>query len=329
MTDDPLKHVLDALSGGKEEWVSSSSLTSKLDVSRMAVFKHVQRLRALGYAIEASPRLGYRMTARTDRPIEQEVVPRLHTQVVGSEYQYVDSIASTNNFLRRHHENFLDGATLVADRQTAGRGRLHRQWHSPAGTNLYFSVLLRPAVTPALAPQLSLVVASAVLASVHEEGCADAVVKWPNDILWQGRKLVGILCELEAETDAIHAVVLGVGMNVNMTRFPGAIRDTAGSLRQAVGHAVSRPVLLARILNRLDTAYAQWLREGLEPAAEFLNSHSALAGRDVYVERPTDTVQGCVDRITGEGHLRLRTPDGRVAEVASGEVQLCRPTEHA
>jgi len=318
------KRILAKLGSGGD-WVSSASMVKELGVSRMAICKQMRRLRDLGYSIESSPRQGYRLTARTARPLPDEVTPLLQTQTLGRAYHYFAEIDSTNSFLRNHIADFPDGATVVANSQSEGRGRFQRNWFSPAGVNVYLSVLLKPAVSPLLAPQLSLVAAAAVLRAVHAAGCRDAAAKWPNDILCHRKKLAGILCEMEAEADLVHGIIIGIGVNANVTDFPPDLRQTATSLRQNIGRPVSMPALTAEILNRLDTEYANWLRSGLADAVGFLNQHSMLSGREVTVTLSREEVRGRVEAITDAGALRVIQANGVTHDVTSGEVCLCRP----
>jgi len=185
--------------------------------------------------------------------------------------------------------------------------------------------LLKPAVSPMLAPPLSLVAAAAVLRAVHSLGGAEARVKWPNDILWQGKKLAGILCEMRAEADRVQAVILGIGVNANLTAFPETLTRTATSLHEALGRPVSVPALTAAILHHLDEEYASWSRDGLPGSVSFLNRHSMLAGREVSIALLHDEVRGRAECITEDGMLRLILADGSTRDITSGEVQLCRP----
>jgi BirA family biotin operon repressor/biotin-[acetyl-CoA-carboxylase] ligase len=316
--------ILAAL-GTKGAWVSSARMVEELGISRMAICKQVRRLRRLGYGIAASPRHGYRLTARTDLAVPEEVTPLLRTRVIGRPYRHFAEIDSTNEFLRTHAAEFPEGTTVAADSQTEGRGRFQRDWFSPSGVNVYLSILLKPAVSPLLAPQLSLVAAAAVMRALHAHGCEEARVKWPNDILWRGKKLAGILCEMDAEADVIHAVIIGIGVNVNLTAFPQDLQQTATSVREALGRPVSVPALAAEILNRLDEEYADWARVGLSAIADFLNRHSMLSGREVAIALSGEAVSGQVERITDTGVLRLIQAGGAVHDIASGEVRLCRP----
>lgn len=316
--------ILAAL-GTKGDWVPSTRVLQELGISRMAVCKQVRRLRTMGYEIEAAPRLGYRLVARTGSAVPGEVLPRLRTKHVLRTYLYFPELDSTNEFLRKQLATLGEGTVVVAGSQTQGRGRFHREWFSPSGVNIYLSVLLKPAVSPLRVPELSLVAAAAVLRAVHAEGCSEAGVKWPNDILWRGKKLAGILCEMEAETDLVHAVIVGIGINVNMMTFPGPLKQTATSLRRALGRPVSVPALTAEILNRLDEAYGDWLRDGLGPVVAFLSQHSVLTGCEVKIALPRGEVVGRAEGITELGALRVVQADGVAQDITSGEVQLCRP----
>lgn len=315
--------ILEAL-GSHGEWVSSAQLVKGLKVSRMAVSKQVSRLRRLGYDIESSPRRGYRLAARTELAAPEEVVPLLRTRVVGQTYKYFAEISSTNDFLRAHAGEYPDGTAVAAGSQTQGRGRFQRDWFSPPGVNVYLSVLLKPAVSPLLAPQLSLVAAAAVLRALHALGCAEARVKWPNDVLWREKKLAGILCEMDAEADIVRAVVIGIGVNANLTAFPPSLKKIAASLRQAVGHPVSVPALTAEILNSLDALYEGWLRNGLAETVALLNQHSMLSGREVAIGLSREKIRGRVQGITEAGLLRLVQANGTARDITSGEVLLCR-----
>ncbi len=324
MTNNNADRILEALAT-TGEWVSSARMVTELGVSRMAVCKQIHRLQELGYGIEAMPRRGYRLISRTALAVPEEVAPLLRTRRLGRPYRHFAGIDSTSAFLRSHSAALPEGAAVSADSQRQGRGRFHREWFSPPGVNVYLSVLLKPAVEPMLAPQLPLVAAAAVLRGLHAAGAAEAVVKWPNDILWHGKKLAGILCEMEAEADLVHAVIIGIGVNANMTVFPAGLKRTATSLGVALGRPVSVPALTAAILNHLDAAYDHWIRAGLADTVRFLNRHSVLSGREVTIALPSGELSGRVEHITETGMLRVVQADGTVRDITSGDVNLCRP----
>jgi BirA family biotin operon repressor/biotin-[acetyl-CoA-carboxylase] ligase len=199
-----------------------------------------------------------------------------------------------------------------------------RRWESPAGENIYFSVLLTPNVEPARVPQLALVAAVAV----HEglaECCPEitAQIKWPNDILVGGRKVAGILCEASLEADRVHRAVIGIGINVNGRRVPPTLRATATTLRIAGGREVSRPGLLAAVLNHLEARYEGWLRDGsLSGLLDYFELHSALNGRPVAAENLSGVVRGTARGITPTGELVIETAGGGLVHLLAGDVHL-------
>jgi len=318
------EHVLELLRGGGE-YLSGEEIGRKLGISRSAVWKHVRELKEAGYGIVSSPKKGYGLRAAANVPLAAEVAPHLKTLTLGRRIEYYDEVDSTNRAagdLAR--QGAVGGAVIVADAQSAGRGRMGRRWESPAGNNLYFSVLLTPNVEPARVPQLALVAAVAV----HEglaECCPDiaAQIKWPNDILVGGRKVAGILCEASLEADRVHRVILGIGINVNGTRVPPALRAIATTLRIAGGREVSRPALLGAVLNHLEARYEGWLQDGsLAGLIVYFEKHSALDDKPVAAENLSGVVRGTARGITPAGELLIETPGGELLHLLAGDVHL-------
>ncbi|MHB8835134.1 MAG: biotin--[acetyl-CoA-carboxylase] ligase [Candidatus Methylomirabilia bacterium] len=265
---------------------------------------------------------------RPTPPLAAKVAPHLKTRTLGRRIEYHAAVDSTNRAagdLAR--QGAVEGTVVVADAQTAGRGRMGRRWESPAGENLYFSVLLTPDIGPARVPQLALVAAVAV----HEglaECCPEITtqIKWPNDILVGGRKVAGILCEANLEADRVHRVVLGVGINVNGMHVPRALQTTATTLRLAGGREVSRPALLAGVINRLEVRYEGWLQDGtLSGLLDYFERHSALNGRPVAAESRSGVVRGKARGITPTGELVLETAGGALLHLLAGDVHLLPP----
>jgi len=318
------ERILELLKAGGE-FLSGEKIGRRLGISRSAVWKHVRELKGVGYGIVSSPKKGYGLRAVANVPLAAEVTPHLKTLTLGRRIDYHDAVDSTNRTagdLAR--QGAVEGTVVVADAQTAGRGRMERRWESPAGINLYFSVLLTPNVEPARVPQLALVAAVAV----HEglaECCPDitAQIKWPNDILVGGRKVAGILCEASLEADRVHRVVLGVGINVNGTTVPRVLRATATTLRIVGGREVSRPALLAAVLNHLEARYEGWLQDGsLSGLLASFERHSALNGRPITAENLSGVVRGTARGITPTGELVIETAGGALLHLLAGDVHL-------
>ncbi len=311
--------------GGEE--VSSQAICGCLGISRAVVWKHVETLRAEGYVIPACSRRGYRLEQAPDTPNAAELVPLLTTVRIGRDCRYVKQTGSTNrDMVLMADEGAGEGLILTAESQTQGRGRMARVWHSPPGANLYFSLLLRPAVEPGQAVSLPLVVGLAVAEAII--GIApelDTRIKWPNDILIGGRKVCGVLCEMQAEADSVRSVIPGVGVNVNMTKkmLPAPLRETATSLHIATGRFFSIVQTLAAIINRFEPLYDLWRAEGLKPLLPRIAELDILFGREINLVQGREPLHGIADGIQEDGALRLTSDQGNVT-VYSGEAHLVR-----
>lgn len=305
--------------------VSSRILCGRLGVSRAAVWKQVEALRAAGYAIEACSRRGYRLVSAPDTPCAAELLSLLTTGRIGRDCRYVPETGSTNrDVAAAAADGAEEGVVVAAGRQTAGRGRMMRVWFSPPEANLYFSVLLRPAVEPGRAASLPLVAGLAVAEALAE--LAPDIrprIKWPNDILIGGKKVCGILCEMQAETDCVRHIIPGIGVNVNLTRdmLPEGLCDRATSLRIETGRVYSRAAVLAAILNRFEPLYDRWRAEGFAPLIPAVASMDALYGKTITLDQGGRTVTGRADGVQPDGALRLVTPEG-VVSVYSGEAHI-------
>lgn len=318
--------ILSALRAAQGGEVSGETLCGKLGITRAAIWKHIEALRTQGYEIKAQPRRGYRLVASPNTPLETEVAPLLATRQLGRQWHFFLRTDSTSRQLGLLAEKGApEGTVVVADEQTAGRGRMARAWFSPAGINLYFSILLRPRVPPAAAATLPLFVGWGVARALESmlPGLV-ARIKWPNDILVHGRKICGILCEMQAEADCVQHVIVGLGVNVNLTAsdMPAEIVRLATSLRMVSGDMWSRPALLAAILNTVEPAYLRWCSEGLTPFLDDLRTRDALVGRRVTLEQIGRQLAGRAVGIAPDGALLLETDDGQVVPIVSGDVHI-------
>ena len=213
---------------------------------------------------------------------------------------------------------------VIAEAQTAGRGRLGRTWHSPRGVNLYCSIVLRPALPPAAVPQVALVAGVAVAAALAETAGCTPRIKWPNDVLVDGRKVAGVLTEMEAEVERVQHVILGIGVNLNAAQraFPPELRDRATSLFLATGRKVDRAAVTGRLLAALEARYGRFLEGGFEAVRPEWESYSCLTGTDVRVASPDGEVAGRVLGLDADGALRVARPDGTSTRIIAGEVTL-------
>lgn len=324
----PADRILALLRAADGQELTGVAIARALGVSRSAVWKQMALLRANGYVIEAAPGRGYRFGAAPQTLVETEVRAQLRTTCFGSFLRILAEVDSTNRHLvARAEQGGAEGDVIAADAQTAGRGRLARTWFSPPGRNLYFSVLLRPAVEPALAVTLPLLAGCTVanvLAVTAPELDAQIRIKWPNDIWLGERKLCGVLCEMQAEADRVHHVVVGIGLNVNLCRdeLPPALDATATSLAIAAGHPFDRAALLAALLERFESDYRCWSEQGLAPFLADLRARDLLCDRPLVVEQAGRAVQGRGAGIQADGSLTLVAADGSRQNICSGDVHV-------
>jgi BirA family biotin operon repressor/biotin-[acetyl-CoA-carboxylase] ligase len=318
--------VLAFLAEAVDEFVSGEAISDKLGLTRAAVWKHVDALRSQGYRIDAVPARGYRLVGIPDRLTPLELRPLLNTHDVGRLIHWFEEIGSTNDRAKELADDGAEhGEVVVAEAQTAGRGRRGRAWASPARRNLYFSVVLRPDLPPARAPELTLVGSIALCDALRQAGVA-AGIKWPNDLLASGKKIGGILTELAAEPDRIEWVVLGAGVNVNTRRedFPEELRAEATSILLERGQAAPRVLFAAACFTALETWLDRHDEEGFGVIREAWRERSVTLGREVLVKVDGRELAGVAEDIDETGALLVRTAAG-LERVLSGDVQLLRP----
>lgn len=306
------------------EFVSGQEISGVLRISRAAVWKQVEQLRDLGFEIEAQRSRGYRLCESPDLLLATDVESGLDTRLVGQRVHSVAETASTNQLAQQMAaEGASEGLVVLAEAQTSGRGRMGRRWESPSGVNIYCSVLLKPQIPPRQAPQLTFLTAVATAETLRDLCGLDARVKWPNDILVGGRKIAGLLNELSAETEQIHALVLGIGINVNMLaeQFPADLRYPATSVRIETGENHSRLPLVRFLLQRIDTLYAEYLAEGFAPLRLRWEGLFDLLDRQVEVDLGPKVVTGIVGGLEPDGALKLFLPDGGVERILAGDVR--------
>ncbi len=306
--------------------VSGEKLSCELGVSRTAVWKQVASLRTAGYRIEAIPSRGYYLAGEPDLLNEQAL-----QVVLGSGYLMGRRIvcrgetgSSNADAFRLAAEGAEEGTVLLADCQLAGKGRLGRRWESPAGVNLYCSVVLRPQLPPHEAPQLTFLSAVAVARTIQATTGLQASIKWPNDLLINGRKVAGLLNEMNAETDRVGFVILGIGVNLNMRadQFPPDLRSPATSLMLESGSPVSRLAFTVRLLQELDREYTRFQLSGFGPVRKEWAQYCNAFGREVRVEAGSGCLQGAFAGIDHDGALLMKLSDGRTERILSGDVTV-------
>jgi BirA family biotin operon repressor/biotin-[acetyl-CoA-carboxylase] ligase len=332
---DGAARILETLRRAGPRALSGESLSESLGVSRAQVWKHVEALRAKGYEIEGERRGGYRLVGIPDRLYPEEVQTCLATRWLAHEIRHFDSTDSTNRVaLEWAREGAPHGATVIAEGQTAGRGRLGRSFFSPPYSNLYSSSVLRPSLGLAEAPTLILAAAVAVAEVVAESAGPrhDVEIKWPNDVLIDRLKTSGILMELAAEASRVAFCVLGIGVNLNVDRalFPDEFRASATSLRSATGRLVNRISFARRLYYELEQALDAFEKGGFLALRPRFEERFRMAGHAVRVREQGSRgsaaceIAGTCRGIDADGALLVERSDGEIARVLAGDVTVVR-----
>ncbi|MEJ2183349.1 MAG: biotin--[acetyl-CoA-carboxylase] ligase [Nitrospirota bacterium] len=305
----------------REKHHSGEALGRALGVSRAALWKRVEALRGEGFSIEALPGKGYRLASAPDLSAREvrALLAAPHPVLL------FDEVGSTNDVaLARALGGAPHGTVVMAHGQSEGRGRRGRRWFSPRGENLYMSVVLRPRMAPREAGLLTLAAAVAAAGALREASGLDIRIKWPNDLVVSGRKLGGILLEMRTDPERVLTAVAGIGVNVNGAEFPPDIAPTATSLLLQSGRRFRRAPLAAAIANALIKELKALSEEGGGPLRTRWRALSCTRGRKVRVQSVEGTLEGTALDIDGEGRLLVRTPEGEVQSVSSGDVVMLR-----
>jgi BirA family biotin operon repressor/biotin-[acetyl-CoA-carboxylase] ligase len=318
----PRSYILTELRAG--DWVSGQTLCEALSISRAAISKHVAALRAAGYEIEAATRRGYCLQHEPDLLHRDAMAARLHTTTFGQAgWQHAMRVDSTNRLAR---EAALAGAPhgsiVVAEEQTAGRGRLGRSWASPPGTGIYASLICRPQLAPETMPLLTLLTAVSACEAITQTTGAVTTIKWPNDLLLNGGKLAGILTEMTGDADALSVVIIGIGINVNtpVAQLPVRPIYPATSLLAETGRRTERADLLAAFLERFEEWYGLLARGDAAAIVERWSELSGIIGQELSVQQVSGLIAGTVTAVDPSGALRLRDAAGNSRLVVSGDV---------
>lgn len=305
-------------------YVSGQQLCEEFQVSRTAVWKVIGQLKEEGYQIEAVRNKGYRIIEIPDILSREEIESLLHAEWAGQKVYYYQQIDSTNIRAKQlGEEGAPHGTLVVADNQNGGRGRRGRGWISPEQQNIYMSILLRPDFSPEQAPMLTLVMAYSVVQGIMKYAGVKVQIKWPNDVVLNGKKICGILTEMSAEIDYINHVVIGVGINVNMSEILPELVATATSIKRETGRRLKRAELIAAVIERFEENYALFRKAGdLGSMMKGYNDLLVNKDREVKILEPGNEYTGCALGINEKGELLVRRDDETVTAVYAGEVSV-------
>ncbi len=302
--------------------ISGAKIARQIGVTRWTVWRWIEKLRSLGVKVKGHPRTGYQIEKVPDVLVPSMIRRRLHNSPFARRIYHFFKVNSTNTVaIHLGYEGELHGTIVLAEEQTAGRGRVGRSWHSEKTSGIYLSVLLRPPMGPAEAPLITLLAGLAAHDAVVEQAGLRPDLRWPNDLLLNGKKFCGILTEMHAEPDHVHFVIVGLGINVNHTRMPEELRGMATSLRMETARPHSRLELLVRLLRCLERYYNQFMAEGAPPIlARFTEVSSYARGKRVRISTASETYVGTTAGLEPNGLLRVEREDGRTQVVISGDL---------
>lgn len=322
--DNLKKKILKMLKQNKDDFLSGEKISDKFGVSRSAIWKHINTLKEEGYEIQSVPRKGYRIISSPDILTLEEVEGYLTTDFIGRNIYYFDSLSSTNIKAKEIATKSQEGIIVIAEEQTKGRGRLGRNWLSPKGKGIWMSIILKPKVDPIKVAKITLIGAAAVNQGLKDIGIK-SYIKWPNDIVIDGKKVCGILTEMSCELNMINYVIMGIGINVNLDKedFSKDLIDIATSLKSIAGEKIDRKRLLAYILNNFEKLYIPFKEEGdISKTIKICKENSILIEKEVRIIMGDTQKIGKVLDIDDKGQLVVKYTDGKIEEIFSGEVSI-------
>lgn len=346
--------ILKLLKEAGSDYITGVDIGTRFGISRSAVWKHIIELRNEGYDIESSPNKGYRLLPGGELLNPFEIMDGLGTKIAGTEVVYFDEIASTNTHAAKlAADGCAEGTAVVAGTQTHGRGRLGRSWESPKGKGIYLSIILRPPMAPAETPVFTLAAAVAAVRAIYDVTGLRTGIKWPNDIIYEGKKISGILLEMNSEAEMVNWLILGIGVNYSQTEsdFPEEIRDRAVSILSASGEGTpwkdaphgqgsapgedlhhvlrgghdgraGRLALIRALLRRIDDIYQDILNGKNAGILDEWRKHSVTLGREVRFTLKSTEYTGTAADIIENGSLLVDCSDGVRRELHSGEISI-------
>ncbi len=307
------KEIIEILKD-KNDYISGEEIGNILGISRAAVWKNIEALRKKGYIIESVSNKGYRLADSTDVLSEKDIA---YDKVL-----YKPEIDSTNEEGKRQAaKGCEDGLLIICDDQTAGKGRLGRSWQAEKNRGIYMSMVLYPDIMPTEIPQITLVTGIAVMRAINNVTGLKTQIKWPNDIIINGKKLAGILAEMSAEMEKVNYVVIGIGINVNMKSFEGELKEKATSLYIETGKRFKRSLIINEFVKEFEICYNEFCKNGFTPFVKEYNENCANAGKAVKTVGGRTNIEGISKGVNEKGEILIETDKGLTA-VMAGEVSI-------
>ena len=314
--------IIEVILNNGEDFVSGEALSKKLGISRTAVWKHINALRQEGYDIESVNKKGYRLiSSPNDLLNPQNIYHNLKTEIIGKNIIHLESVDSTNDYLKKIGNNVQEGTVVISEEQTKGKGRLGRNWQSKSKEGIWMSIILKPEIVPYKAPFITLIAGAAIVKALNDLQ-VPAKIKWPNDIIINNKKVSGILTELSAEIERINYVVVGIGMNVKNLYFDKGLEEKATSLYKE-NYYLSRVELVSQIIYEFEKLYKNYIENNnKEETLRICKEYSAVLNKDVYIIKDDKKeLVKCID-ISNDGNLIVRDSNDTIQEILSGEVSI-------
>ncbi len=319
------KKILKALKDS-DKYVSGEELSNTIGVTRTAIWKHIKQLKEEGYKIESISRKGYKLVSEPDtidsKALEIELKDKSFIKEI-VHYNTVDSTNSQGKLMAA--QGAIEGTIVISEEQTGGKGRLGREWISPKGTGIWMSIILKPNIEPQEATIITQITAAAVASAIIKLTGIKAGIKWPNDIIVDGKKVCGILTEMSGELNSINYVVVGIGVNVNMNQedFPEELKEVAISLKESFGEDLSRKELVIKILSEFEELYLDFINtNNAQKSISICRELSVTLGKQVKIVQRGKTILAEALDITEDGELLIKSSDENIQKVVSGEVSV-------
>lgn len=313
--------VMDVLYLNKGKAVSGEEISEILGISRASVWKHINSLKKEGYIIESKSGSGYTLIGKTGEGLTSyDIKKNLDTAFIGQNVEYFETIDSTNSYAGNIAEKSPEGTVVVSQEQTKGRGRTGRKWISKEGEGIYFSVILKPEIPVVKASFLTQVAGCAIVETLVNMGI-DALIKWPNDIILNGKKIAGILTEMRAEIDCISHIIVGIGINISGREFDEEIRKKATSIEKE-GYKLDRCEFLQMFFTNFEKRYIEFINGESQGVLEILREKSAVIGKEIYLVNGSEREKAEALDIDENGNLKVKTESGEEKTVFTGEISV-------
>lgn len=314
------KTIIQMLIDSDSEYVSGQNISDKLGITRAAVWKRISKLKELGFEIESVTKKGYKLLSYPDILNKELIEIGMKSDFIGHSVEVLESVDSTNDYAKKKAKELVDGSVIISLEQVKGKGRRGRSFHSGKGDGIYLSIILKPGFEPAKAPFITSI-AGAALVNTFNKFNIQTKVKWPNDVLINGKKVAGILTEMSADMEFIEYIVLGVGINVSGLEFPGELKNIATSLKLE-GYDVKKLSIIWQFIYEFELLYNLYLNENTSEVVNILRNNSSVLGKQINVHYMNEIESAIAVDINNQGALIIKTQEGEVKELSSGEISI-------